>query len=129
MSRSVAVTRGIRIVVRAEYSSEHSAPQLSRWFFLYTITIRNESDVTVQLISRHWIIKDADGEIQEVRGLGVVGLQPVIEPGEEFEYTSACPLVTPLGSMEGTYQMVTPTGERFDTAIAKFKLQGPYTVH
>ncbi|MPY89332.1 MAG: Co2+/Mg2+ efflux protein ApaG [Luteitalea sp.] len=129
MSRSVAVTRGIHVSVRAEYSAEHSAPQLSRWLFLYTITIRNESDVTVQLISRHWIISDGQGGVHQVRGLGVIGVQPVIEPGEAFEYTSACPLPTADGSMEGTYQMVTATGERFETAIAKFTLQGPYTVH
>jgi ApaG protein len=126
---SEAVTRGIRVVVRAAYSPEHSAPERSHWFFLYTINIANESDVTVQLVSRYWLITDGRGDTAEVRGLGVVGEQPVLPPGESFEYTSGCPLTTPFGTMRGTYQMVTPDGERFDTDIAEFMLSGPYQVH
>lgn len=129
MHTSEAVTRGVRVRVHAEYSPEHSAPELHRWFFLYTVEITNEGDETVQLVSRHWIITDGAGHTEEVRGPGVVGEQPVLEPGESFEYTSGCPLAMPFGSMRGTYQMVTASGTRFDAEIAPFTLQGPYTVH
>lgn len=123
------MTRGINVTVQARFSPEHSAPARRHWFFLYTITIANESDVTVQLLSRHWTITDEDGHVEEVRGPGVVGEQPVLMPGESFEYTSGCPLTTPSGHMQGTYQMITPTGEQFDAVVARFHLQGPYTVH
>ena len=129
MSSSTATTRGIRVSVDARFSPEHSNPERQHWFFLYTIRIENAGDLTVQLQSRHWIITDGDGRVEEVRGPGVVGEQPVLLPGESFEYTSGCPLTTPLGSMVGTYQMITPTGEMFDAEIAKFDLRGPYTVH
>ena len=95
----------------------------------YTITITNESQETVQLLSRHWIITNATGQVEEVRGPGVVGEQPVLEPNESFTYTSGCPLTTSFGTMEGTYQMVTQSGERFDARIAPFTLSEPYTVH
>jgi len=95
---------------------------------LYTVQISNESSETVQLLSRHWIITDATGEVQEVRGPGVVGEQPVLAPGESFEYTSGCPLTTPFGSMNGTYQMVTSRGERFDATIAPFTLSEPHAL-
>ena len=126
---SEALTNGIRVEVRARYSPEHSDPAQSRWFFLYTIRISNESDETVQLISRHWVIKDAMGQTEEVRGPGVVGEQPVLAPGEAFEYTSGCPLPTPLGSMEGSYQMQRENGEEFDVRIARFSLLEPGSVH
>jgi ApaG protein len=126
---SVAITRGIRVTVEAQYSAQHSQPLQRHWFFLYTVRIANESEESVQLISRHWIITDAAERVEEVRGLGVVGHQPVIAPGELFEYTSGCPLPTAFGSMKGTYQMVTNSGEKFDTEIATFYLQGPYSVH
>jgi len=129
MSRSTATTRGIRVTVDARFSPEHSSPERAHWFFLYTITIENTSDLTVQLLTRHWIITDGEGRVEEVQGPGVVGEQPVLMPGESFEYTSGCPLTTPLGPMTGTYQMVTPNGEGFDVEIAKFDLRGPYTVH
>ena len=129
MSSSETTTRGVRVEVQARYSQEHSAPQLNRWFFLYTIRITNESQETVQLISRHWIIADATQEKEEVRGAGVVGEQPVLAPGEHFEYTSGCPLSTPFGSMEGSYQMVTGSGERFDADIARFFLREPGAIH
>lgn len=129
MASSHATTQGISVTVDARFSPEHSAPSRRHWFFLYTITISNESDLTVQLVSRHWIITDEDGRVEEVRGPGVVGEQPVLMPGEQFEYTSGCPLTTPTGEMHGTYQMVSPTGERFDAVIAPFQLRGPYTVH
>jgi ApaG protein len=126
---SEAVTRNIRVSVDAQYSPAHSHPSNQQWFFLYTIRITNEGKETVQLISRHWLITDANDRVEEVRGLGVVGHQPVLAPGESFEYTSGCPLSTPFGSMKGTYHMVTDRGERFETEIAAFYLQGPYSVH
>ena len=129
MSSSEAVTTGIRIVVEAEYSSEHSQPQLNQWFFLYTITIANESERTVQLLTRHWIITDATQKVEEVRGPGVVGQQPVLRPGESFEYTSGCPLSTPFGTMEGSFQMVGENGDPFDVAIDRFMLMEPNSIN
>lgn len=129
ISTSEACTRGVRVRVRARYSPEHSSPQESRWFFLYTIEIRNEGNETVQLLTRHWIITDATEHVEEVRGPGVVGEQPVLAPGESFEYTSGCPLPTPFGSMHGTYQMAAQSGARFDAEIARFILMQPGSLH
>jgi ApaG protein len=129
MSTSDAVTRGIRVKVQVEYSPAHSQPAQNRWFFLYTVLITNESHDTVQLVTRHWTITDAGGHVEEVRGPGVVGQQPVLEPGESFEYTSGCPLSSPWGSMRGAYQMVTTDGAAFDATVAEFTLKAPYTVH
>jgi ApaG protein len=126
---SEAVTHGIRVQVEARYAPEHSQPKDRQWFFYYTVQISNEGTETVQLVSRHWIIEDANGHVEEVRGLGVVGKQPVLAPGQSFKYTSGCPLATPFGSMRGTYQMVTASGARFDTEIAPFTLSEPYTIH
>ena len=128
MTSSEAVTRGIRVSVRARFSEQNSEPNSRQWVFLYTITIRNESPVRVQLLTRHWIITDANGEIEEVKGPGVVGKQPVLEPGQSFEYTSACPLKTPFGSMHGTYQMLGAGNETFDVQIAGFALRMPGTM-
>ena len=114
MSTSEAVTRGVRVEVESRYSPERSSPREHEWFFLYTIRISNEGDETVRLVSRHWVITDATGEIEEIEGPGVVGEQPVLAPGESFEYTSGCPLPTPFGSMHGTYQMTTSGGDEFD---------------
>ena len=127
MSESVMVTNGIRVRVESEYSPEHSQP--NQWFFLYTVTISNEGRETVQLVSRHWVIRDATGKVEEVRGEGVVGEQPVIRPGESFEYTSGCPLATPFGTMEGAYQMVTESGGSFEAEIAEFVLREPGAIH
>ena len=129
MFTSEAVTRGVRVRVQSEFNADRSDPSRSQWFFLYTITISNEGTETVQLLTRHWIITDSDGKVEEVRGPGVVGKQPILKPGESFEYTSGCPLGTAFGMMEGTYQMVTAGGERFDAKIAPFTLSEPYTVH
>ncbi|MCC7008560.1 MAG: Co2+/Mg2+ efflux protein ApaG [Acidobacteria bacterium] len=129
MFTSEAVTRNIRVSVVAEYSPARSRPRDRQWFFLYTIAIANEGAETVQLLSRHWIITNAEGVVEEVRGPGVVGEQPVLEPGESFTYTSGCPLRTPFGTMEGTYQMINGSGEAFDVVIAAFTLSEPYTVH
>ncbi len=127
-SASEAVTRGIRVSVRARFSEQNSDPQRGQWVFLYTITIRNEGPTRVQLLTRHWIITDANGEVEEVKGPGVVGKQPILEPGQAFEYTSACPLKTPFGSMHGTYQMLGPSNETFDVQIAGFALRMPGTM-
>lgn len=127
-SASEALTQGIRVSVRARYSEQNSEPQRGQWVFLYTITIRNEGQFRVQLLTRHWIITDANGEVEEVKGPGVVGKQPILEPGQAFEYTSACPLKTPFGSMHGTYQMLGPSNETFDVQIAGFALRMPGTM-
>jgi Uncharacterized protein affecting Mg2+/Co2+ transport len=129
MFNSEALTRGVRVKVHSEYAPQQSDPAKNQWFFLYTVTISNEGREPVQLLTRHWIITDGTGHIEEVRGPGVVGKQPTLKPGESFEYTSGCPLPTPFGVMEGTYQMVAQSGERFDAKIAPFTLSEPYTVH
>ena len=129
MFTSEATTRGIRISVESEYAPDRSRPAQQQWFFLYTITIANHGHDTVQLLSRHWIITDGSGHVEEVKGPGVIGQQPVLAPGESFTYTSGCSLGTAFGKMEGTYQMVTPSGENFDVQIAPFTLSEPYTVH
>ncbi len=126
---SEACTRGIRVRVESEYVAERSQPERSEYFFVYRIEISNEGAETVQLLSRHWVITDAHGRIEEVRGAGVVGEQPVLEPGEAFEYASACPLPTPFGSMKGSYQMVTGEGEPVDAEIASFQLAQPFAVN
>jgi ApaG protein len=128
MFKSEAVTRDVRVSVASEYAPARSRPQANEWFFLYTITIANEGAAPVQLISRHWIITNGAGEVEEVRGPGVIGQQPVIAPGESFTYTSGCPLTTQFGTMEGTYQMVSSSGEAFDVRIAAFTLSEPYSV-
>jgi ApaG protein len=126
---SEALTRGIRVSVVSQYVPERSRPAAKQWFFAYTITIANEGAEIVQLRTRHWIITDGDGRVEEVRGDGVVGEQPVLAPGQTFTYTSGCPLQTPFGTMRGTYQMVSQRGEEFDVRIAEFTLSEPYTVH
>ena len=126
---SDAVTNHVRVEVESQYAPEHSQPLQHEWFFHYTVRIANEGVETVQLLTRHWIISDAMGHTEEVKGEGVVGEQPVLRPGESFQYTSGCPLKTPTGVMRGTYQMVTDDGDRFDVEIAPFALHEPYTVH
>lgn len=122
---SDTVTSGIRVQVRSAYLAEKSAPEAGRYFFAYRVRITNEGQQTAQLVSRKWIITDANGQVEEVEGPGVVGEQPVLGPGESFEYTSFCPLTTPIGSMHGHYHMLRPTGERFEAAIAPFHLAVP----
>lgn len=126
---STAVTRGIRVVVKSEYVSERSSPAAKQFVFKYTVKITNEGTETAQLRSRHWVITDGDGKVQEVRGDGVVGAQPVLKPGQHFEYTSGCVLPTPRGTMKGTYQMVRDNGETFDADIAPFALALPYSLN
>jgi ApaG protein len=129
LSTSDALTRGIRIQVNTWYVQERSQPERGLWFFAYTVRIANLGAETAQLISRHWIITDSAGQTEEVRGPGVVGEQPVLDPGDTFEYTSGCPLRTPFGSMHGTYQMVTKSGETFDAEIAPFTLGEPHSIN
>ena len=120
-----------RIDVRAvpEFVSEQSNPDNDHFVFAYTMTIRNTGSVAAQLVSRHWIITDAADAVQEVRGLGVVGHQPLLQPGESFEYTSGCALPTPVGTMRGTYQMVAEDGTHFDAEIPEFTLAIPRILH
>ncbi len=122
-------TRGVRVSVSATYSPEHSEPKRREWFFLYTVRIANEGSETVQLLNRHWVITNASGDTEEVRGPGVVGRQAVLPPGESFEYPSGCPLGTPFGCMQGSYEMVTAAGERFEAEIASFALMEPGSLH
>ena len=125
-SSSEAVTNNVRVEVESQYAPEHSQPFQSEWFFHYTVRISNEGDDTVQLLTRHWIITDATGHIEEVKGAGVVGEQPVLEPGGSFEYTSGTPLPTPSGIMVGTYEMETRDGGSFEVAIPAFSLDSPH---
>ena len=122
---SEATTRGIRIRVQSQYVASQSSPEQGYWFFAYHVHIENVGEETAQLISRHWIITDGDGNVDHVRGPGVVGAQPHLGPGESFDYQSACPLPTPVGAMNGTFQMVTDAGESFDAEVAPFTLAAP----
>lgn len=119
----------IRIDVETSYLGEQSDPHEPRYVFAYTITIRNEGGLTAQLLTRHWIITDANGEVKEVRGDGVVGEQPRLEPGQGFRYSSGAVLETPVGTMQGSYQMIDEAGERFDAQIPLFRLAMPGIVH
>jgi ApaG protein len=126
---SDAVTNNIRVEVIARYSPENSRPLQDQWLFEYTVRITNQGPETVQLLSRHWIITDAQDHTDEVKGPGVVGEQPVLAPGESFKYSSWCPLKTPIGTMRGTYQMIRVGGSQFDIEIAPFGLKAKYTVN
>ena len=126
---SEAVTRGIRIHVDPQYDPSRSNRAEGLWFYLYTVTIENQGTETVQLETRHWVITDELNQVEEVRGPGVVGEQPVLAPGESFRYTSGCPLKTATGFMHGSYQMVTEGGEAFDAEIAPFTLSEPLAVN
>lgn len=119
----------ISVSVSTQYLPEQSDPAAGRHVFAYAIDIRNTGTVAAQLISRHWIITDAEGNVQEVRGLGVVGHQPLLQPGQNFEYTSGCALTTPVGTMRGSYQMTAEDGTRFETPIAEFVLSMPRVLH
>jgi len=119
----------IDIKVQPAYLAEQSDPANNHYVFSYTVTIRNNGSIPAKLLTRHWIITDGDGLIQEVRGEGVVGEQPYLHPGEGFEYTSGTFMNTPFGTMHGSYQMVTDSGEKFDAAIPAFQLTAPNTLH
>jgi len=126
---SNAITNGIRVTVSSNYIPAQSAPKARRYVFAYTVRIANEGTEAAQLKSRHWIITDGNGKIEQVKGPGVVGEQPMLRPGEHFEYTSGCVLETPRGSMEGTYQMLRSDGTEFDATIAPFALMLPYSLN
>jgi len=117
------------VSVRPQYLPEHSDPEENKYVFAYTVTVRNTGEVTAKLLSRHWIITNAAGQVENVRGDGVVGEQPVLRPGEAFEYTSGCPLETPVGSMRGTYYCVAEDGTRFEAEIPEFVLSMPRRLH
>ena len=119
----------VTVNAKTQYLPEQSDEASGRYVFAYTITIRNAGNVTAQLISRHWIITDAQGLVQEVRGLGVVGAQPVLKPGESHEYTSGTAIATPVGTMRGSYQMTADDGHRFDAPIPEFTLSVPRVLH
>jgi ApaG protein len=126
---SDAVTNGVRVEVMARHSKEHSKPMLGEWVFEYTVRITNLGEDVVQLVSRHWTITDAVGNIKEVKGPGVVGQQPLLQPRESFQYSSWSRLETPTGQMQGVYQMIGAEREEFDAEIAPFALRAKYTVH
>ena len=126
---SEAVTDDIRVEVMSSYSPENSRPLEGEWVFQYTVRITNQGSATVQLLNRHWVITDGAMQIEEVRGPGVEGKQPILGPGESFKYSSWCPLKTPMGMMYGTYEMARTDGSHFDIEIAPFALKARYTVH
>ena len=126
---SDATTRGIRVEVQSEYLADRSKPYESEYFFAYHVRISNVGDEAAQLVSREWIITDGEGRVEQVKGAGVVGEFPLLEPGESYEYTSFCPLTTSVGSMHGSYTMRTRGGETFDAAIAPFTLAVPGVIN
>ncbi|HET9699617.1 MAG TPA: Co2+/Mg2+ efflux protein ApaG [Burkholderiales bacterium] len=119
----------VKVTARSEFVPEQSDEDAGRYVFAYTITITNVGTVAAQLVSRHWVITDANSEVQEVRGLGVVGEQPLLKPDESYEYTSGTALATPVGTMSGSYQMVAEDGTRFDAPIGAFTLSVPRVLH
>lgn len=129
VTHSVAVTEGIRVDVHSQYLPDQSLPRQQRYVFAYRVRVRNEGREAAELRSRHWVITDGNEKIEEVRGPGVVGRQPHLEPGEEFEYTSGCVLATPRGEMRGEYQMVRDDGRAFDASIAPFALALPHSLN
>jgi ApaG protein len=120
---------GIAVSAATQYLADQSDESAARFVFAYTILIRNTGSIAAQLISRHWIITDSQGLVQEVRGLGVVGAQPLLQPGETFEYTSGASIATSVGTMRGSYQMVAEDGTRFEATIPEFTLSVPRVLH
>jgi ApaG protein len=120
------ITQGVRVSVNPVYLENPSEPERSHYVWAYQVTIANEGGETVQLLTRHWKITDGNGQLHEVQGPGVVGEQPVLKPGEHFEYTSGTPLTTPSGIMMGTYQMQSASGEMFDAVVPAFSLDSPH---
>ena len=121
-----AVTRNIQVTALPEFLVERSNPEEGQFFWVYTIEIANMGDIAVQLTARYWRITDANGRLEEVKGAGVVGEQPVLKPGESYRYTSGCPLTTPSGIMMGHYRMVDETGAAFEVVIPAFSLDSPF---
>ena len=126
---STAITDGIRVTVTSRYLPEQSVPRAHRYVWAYTVRIVNEGQSAARLVSRHWIITDASGKVEEVKGPGVVGEQPHLQPGQSFQYTSGCMLATSRGSMRGTYQMVRDEGTELDAEVAAFALELPTTLN
>ena len=126
---SSCTTHGVRVDVTSHYQEAYSDPAQGQWLFSYNVCITNVGHQVVQLLSRHWVVTHGTGKVEEVRGAGVVGEQPVLEPGEHFEYTSFCQLESSMGAMHGTYQMETGSGERFDADIQPFSLADPDTMN
>ena len=119
----------ITVLPKAQHVAEQSDPERNHFVFAYTVRITNTGNVPAQLVSRHWVITDADGRVQEVKGVGVVGQQPTLKPGETFEYTSGASIATAVGTMRGTYQMLAEDGQPFDAPIPQFTLSVPRTLH
>ena len=126
---SEAVTQGLRVKVQSTYVPEQSNPRQQRYVFAYTIRITNEGEQPAQLLNRHWVITHGSGQVEEVRGPGVVGAQPRLEPGQHFEYTSGCVLSTPHGTMHGTYEMKRDDASTFEAVVAPFSLSMPYALN
>jgi ApaG protein len=126
---SNVTTQGIRVEVESKYVPQQSSPRDHHYVFAYTVRIANVGDAFAQLLARHWVITDADGHVEEVRGPGVVGQQPRLHPGDSFEYTSGCVLRTPRGTMHGTYEFSRANADRFDATIAPFELRLPLTLN
>ena len=126
---SETTTQGVKVRVEPEYLPDHSDPAEGLWVYAYHVTITNESEQVLQLVWRQWIITNANGTEERVSGPGVVGQQPVLKPGERFEYTSGCPLDTAVGTMHGSYRMVNPDGEQFEATIAPFTLAEPFALN
>ena len=126
---AIIKTYQITVTAAPQYVPDQSDPDAERYVFAYTITLENTGTVAAQLISRHWLITDGNSNVQEVRGLGVIGEQPLIRPGEKYEYTSGCQLDTPVGVMRGTYQMMAEDGTAFEAEIPAFTLSIPRVLH
>ena len=126
---AISKTYQVKVTALPQFVAEQSDPDAERYVFAYTITVENVGTVTAQLISRHWIITDGNSNVQEVRGLGVIGEQPLLRPGEKYEYTSGCQLDTPVGTMRGTYQLVAEDGTAFEAEIPDFTLSIPRVLH
>lgn len=120
-----ATTRGVTIRVSVSFLPEQSEPAAARWVWAYHVRVENGGDEAIQLLTRHWIITDGRGRRHDIEGEGVVGEQPIIEPGDSFDYVSGCPLATPTGAMEGSYRMLTADGTTFEATIPRFSLVGP----
>lgn len=129
LGSSTAITDGIRVDVSSEYVPDHSRPREQRYVFSYAVTITNTGEQTAQLVRRHWVITDGAGAVQEVRGDGVVGVQPTLRTGERFQYTSGCMIPTPRGEMRGSYEMRRPDGSTFLARIDPFELALPYSLN
>ena len=129
MAKRSKVPHDIKVSVETRFLDDQSAPRENRFVFAYTVTISNRGGVAARLLSRHWVITDANGKVQEVRGEGVVGEQPWMRPGDDFQYTSGAVLETAVGTMTGTYEMLSDDGTRFDAAIPAFTLSVPRTLH